>query len=555
MNTLELIIKPCQSGKTFIMLQEIAKMLDNDDNNIHIIFCDNQLLQTQQTSDRVDTFNDLEEYRSNDGDVSVILSSKSKIKNHQLLSHQIIFENKKTIITCSNKTRLENIDKLITDFAMNKRFNDYNFCLWIDEVDKNISLFEDYLNNWDKNPRVLRVGLITATPENLLKKFKTIKIFQLEKSHNPDEYHSFSESEFKLLNFENIDIELYLTKIIKEFKNDFKNGQVWFVPGEVKKESHNSIKDVLLKNDFKVLVINGEGIILYTNKENELLEFDGDNLADFLGNIYVSKNLINNKLAITGNLCISRGITINNNKMLITHAILPTNISNRSNAYQLAGRICGNIKKFENYKKPVIYCTQKFKSIIFDMENRAKNIAEEAFKLNKQDVSFEDYKYAEKNITNSGIPILLKLNEEAINKIITINKITDDTRIIIQNFIKKIILINHNNDFDINTYRLKNKYIIKKTDVDKDGKSKYEYKNFLTHHKNKKQKIPNINCKNGEYLIYIIIDDIPIWNVYKGDSIIIYKTKSEKIVDLNEKKNFINEEKEPKEKKKNKNPN
>ena len=47
METLELIVKPTQSGKTFIMLQEISKMLENDDEIIHIIFCDNQLLQTE----------------------------------------------------------------------------------------------------------------------------------------------------------------------------------------------------------------------------------------------------------------------------------------------------------------------------------------------------------------------------------------------------------------------------------------------------------------------------------------------------------------------------
>ena len=50
-----------------------------------------------------------------------------------------------------------------------------------------------------------------------------------------------------------------------------------------------------------------------------------------------------------------------------------------------------------------------------------------------------------------------------------------------------------------------------------------EYQNFMNHYKNKTSKQPNKNCKNNEYLIYIIIDDIEIWNVKKGDSIIIYK--------------------------------
>ena len=79
---LELIVKPTQSGKTFIMLQEISKMLENNDEGIHFIFCDNQLLQTEQTCDRIDKFEDLETYISEDGDKSLILSSKSKIKKY-----------------------------------------------------------------------------------------------------------------------------------------------------------------------------------------------------------------------------------------------------------------------------------------------------------------------------------------------------------------------------------------------------------------------------------------------------------------------------------------
>jgi superfamily II DNA or RNA helicase len=112
MDTLELIVKPTQSGKTFIMLQEISKMLENNDDNIHIIFCDNQLLQTEQTSDRINKYDDLETYISEEGDISLILSSKSKITKYSELTHHIC-GNLKTIITCSNKKRVEDIDKLI----------------------------------------------------------------------------------------------------------------------------------------------------------------------------------------------------------------------------------------------------------------------------------------------------------------------------------------------------------------------------------------------------------------------------------------------------------
>ena len=40
--------------------------------------------------------------------------------------------------------------------------------------------------------------------------------------------------------------------------------------------------------------------------------------------------------------------------MLITLAIFSTNTKDKVRDYQLAGTICGNIKKFKNYKKSTI---------------------------------------------------------------------------------------------------------------------------------------------------------------------------------------------------------
>ena len=524
MDTLELIVKPTQSGKTFIMLQEISKMLENDDDTIHIIFCDNQLLQTEQTNDRLEKYDGLETYISDDGYVSLILSCKSKIiKFYTQLTHYIC-NNLKTIVTCSNKKRVDDIDKLIKSFSQSKKLNEYKFSIWIDEIDKNIQLFKDYLKEWDKHPSVKRIGLITATPGNVLKIFNIIKIFELKESYDREKYHSFSESEFKLLNFNDLEIELYIQKVMNEFSNLIKIGQVWFIPGEVNTNSHGNIKDFLIKLDFTVIIINGkEKKIFYNNKSEDLPSMNNDALADSLGDYYITNKLHLKKVAITGNLCVNRGITINSNKMLITHAIFPTKINNPSSSYQLAGRICGNIKEFKNYKKPTIFCSNKFKNIICDMENRAKNLAEKAFTLQKQSVSLVDYNMADSNICNKGIPILLNLNKNDLSIITKVEKLSDKTRNQIENILKKYKLTNENIDFDINKFRLRNKSFITKDDVDENGVSKYEYLDFMDHYKNKKSKQPNKNCGINEYLIYIIVDDIEIWKAKAGDSIIIYK--------------------------------
>ena len=523
MDTLELIIKPTQSGKTFIMLQEISKMLADDDETIHIIFCDNQLLQTEQTSDRLNKYDDLETYISEDGDISLILSSKSKIKEYTQLTHHIL-GNLKTIITCSNKKRVLDIDKLIKSFSQSKKLNEYKFSIWVDEIDKNIKLFKNYLKEWDKHPKVERIGLITATPEDVLKIFNIIKIFELEQSYDRELFHSFSDSEFKLLNFNDMDIGMYVQKVMNEFSNLIKNGQVWFIPGEVNIQSHEKLRDDLKNLGFTVIIINGNGNKIYSDdKEYDLPNESNETLADLLGNYYINNNLYLKKIAITGNLCVSRGITINSDKMLISHAIFPTKINKHSNSYQLAGRICGNIKKFKNYKKPTIFCSNKFKNIIINMENRAKNISEKAFALQKQSVSLVDYNMAESNICNKGIPILLNINKNDLSIITKIEKLSNKTRNQIEDILKNYKLINENIDFDINKFKLRNKSFITKNDVDEKGKSKYEYQDFMNHYRNKKSKQPNENCRNNEYLIYIIIDDIEIWNAKAGNSIIIYK--------------------------------
>jgi hypothetical protein len=103
-----LICKPCQSGKTSLVIENIKKLIqiidqENIHNNVSIIFCDNSLLQTEQMNKRVESEN-----------INVkIISSKSEIKNVDELYRKIINEDIKVIICCANKTQIGNIYKLL----------------------------------------------------------------------------------------------------------------------------------------------------------------------------------------------------------------------------------------------------------------------------------------------------------------------------------------------------------------------------------------------------------------------------------------------------------
>ena len=77
-----LVCKPEQSGKTFVMIQKIIKDLREPMTGIkiiNIIFCDNNLLLTKQTSERVKK--DLAEFEVN-GELYLEFSSHPRTQYH-----------------------------------------------------------------------------------------------------------------------------------------------------------------------------------------------------------------------------------------------------------------------------------------------------------------------------------------------------------------------------------------------------------------------------------------------------------------------------------------
>jgi hypothetical protein len=246
-----LICKPCQSGKTSLVIENIKKLIqiidqENIHNNVSIIFCDNSLLQTEQMNKRVESEN-----------INVkIISSKSEIKNVDELYRKIINEDIKVIICCANKTQIGNIDKLLEFFNIsdkkNKLNEDYNFHFFIDEVDKTFSnSFFDNIKIWEENKKITKITVITATPENFLKKMGSdkIPILPLEESYNRDTYHKIDDSIITNIEDINFNIEYILNNY------EFSENSFLFCPGKVKKISHYDIQKIL--KELRVALLNG----------------------------------------------------------------------------------------------------------------------------------------------------------------------------------------------------------------------------------------------------------------------------------------------------------
>ena len=97
--------------------------------------------------------------------------------------------------------------------------------------------------------------------------------------------------------------------------------------------------------------------------------------AHVLNDIYVSNGFNTKPFAVTGNLCIGRGITFAGDKFMFTHGIIPE-IKNPDEAYQSVARCIGNIIEKDNYQKPIIYIGEKTHIKILDNEMQAITTAQ-----------------------------------------------------------------------------------------------------------------------------------------------------------------------------------
>ena len=388
MSKYTLLVAPCQSGKTSKMFTHMLGLFGENASCINLIFTDNSILQTQQLCSRLNKQGMFDTYKNDAGELSLVLSSKSNVKDYMNLPFYFA-QGYKNIIMCSNKTRVKSIEKIIAMFPA------YTFNILIDEVDRNIGLFYDKIVLWNEKTNVGNILMVTATPNKILLKLGPMKIIKLEKSYFEHSYHKFQDSEFKF--YAPDDTCEYVEKVLSESNAELENNTVWFIPSNVARAGHYDIKDITMSHDMNCITINSDGNFLWLAHQKKKVIFDmlpDEELSDTLGRIYLQHNLHRKPLAITGMLCISRGITISSKAMLISHAILPPKTCNNDGLYQLSARVSGNFRHLPNWRIPKVYCTKDIHKRVVDSENKAIGLAERCFKTNRDIVDRSDYIYA-----------------------------------------------------------------------------------------------------------------------------------------------------------------
>lgn len=378
-----LICKPEQSGKTFVMIQQIIRDLKDPSLEkivINIILCDNNLLLTKQTSERVK--NDLSPLVEVNGESYLEFSSHARTEYRCAVAVEgaISVQDIRNILCCTNGTRVDDIYTIIRDLNNSEINKDkFFFKIWLDEADKYTGFIDTTFLPLVEKYENVAVYCITATPKKLFTHYHSLNVFPLENTTSP-EYHGWTDNNIRLVDFSSTCIGFASYILDNMGMEHIQPGTKWYIPAEQKKRSHIAMKDVCVTRGFAVIIVNGDGIKLYLpNSELFVKKFKKDDeLNTIIKRIYDRYELHKYPLAITGNVCIGRGISIMSKDFMIDFAIL-SSCYNQQEASQNAGRVKGNIKAWSTYKKPMVFTTEKFNKIAEEWEEKSRGLARLAF--------------------------------------------------------------------------------------------------------------------------------------------------------------------------------
>ena len=377
-----LVCKPEQSGKTFVMIQEIIKYLTPDDAEldgkivINIIFCDNNLLLTKQTSERLDK--DLKSFTDN-GETYVEFSSR---KGNEHRSSDAIFSAiargvTKNIICCTNGKRVSDISDLVKNLNTSLMSGRFAFRVWLDEADKFTTHITNTFIPLAASCNNVHVSLLTATPDQLFKKYKEMDVYPLDEVVQPS-YHGWKDNHIVKLDNAGGSCVDFVSEVLSGERHLIQPGTKWYIPAERRKKSHDAVFRLCVGHGMAVFIVNGDGLTLERPGMASVTEEKVEELNKQIMKMYADYGLHKFAVAITGNICVSRGISIMSPDFIFDYGILST-YKNKAEASQSAGRLKGNIKGWANYKPPTVFTTEKFDAVATSVEDSTRRLAGLAF--------------------------------------------------------------------------------------------------------------------------------------------------------------------------------
>jgi len=448
---------PAQSGKTRKCeeriteqqnrekeIQELVDLHNTNSSILNIIICSNNRSLVDQTTSRMktDLFTSSDEDNADEEEmvsdaiiVEKVFGWRSGLLNHNKtvgdLCMDILEGSVEMIICCSHATRLKYVYQLIERLNRSPLFK-RKINIWIDEADGSIKLWSKPELNVFGFSKVDKVTLISATFDSIVKRFGRIKVIPFAETHAPV-YHRIEDSDIRIENHLAKNAVEYLEETIKSHEEICQPGIRLFAPGDISRKSHNDIAELLQSKGFVVVILNGERkmIIGIPGKGdislNSYVDFNSteQEIGKLLSEIYIKEELHQYPYAITGNMCIGRGITFQNENFLFDWGIIPY-ISDESNAYQTVCRTCGNIRHLPNYAPPKLIMTDKMCKQVMQKEHQAVNVARIVHERYAESNEYDGFIYEEdiKDISNPEernrmhVPFRIDLSDEEFETIV-----------------------------------------------------------------------------------------------------------------------------------------
>jgi hypothetical protein len=384
--------KPAQSGKTREM-QRIIREEDGVKTHLNILICSNNRGLVAQTNARMatDLYDEVssveEDGEADDRIEGGVYSWMSGTKKANIdvgsLAWKVWKGDVSMVVCCAHKKRFAHLHKLLTELEEARYTKPVN--VWIDEADVSVRYWADESEySFSKFPWLRQVYVVSATFDAVREYYQRLTIMPFLQTH-PECYRGLADCEFVDWAPPAGGAPAYVTEVVNAHPEIAQAGMRLFAPGDIDRASHESIADSLTARGFIVLILNG------LKKEFRFpdgrapvpiaMSFDTE-LSQVLADAYVEHDMECYPFAVTGQLCLGRGITFQSNGFLFDFAILP-DMKVDASAYQCAARVLGNTADFDNGFPVTVYLSASMRGRIERQEriaiNTARRVAEEGW--------------------------------------------------------------------------------------------------------------------------------------------------------------------------------
>jgi hypothetical protein len=378
---MECLWKPAQSGKTRTIMDLIKD--EGKHAALNILICSNNRMLVAQTNVRMTEFYETssvdEDGPSDDAIVGGVYSWMSGTKKTNIKPAELAIEvfkgNVSQIDCCAHKKRFSHIADMLGILQLISYTKPVN--VWIDEADVSVKYWSGEFN-FTKFNSVTKMTLVSATFDALRPYYSGIRVMPFPKTH-PECYLGLRDCKVEPCDAPGKGAVSYLEAVLGSHPGLLAPKKRIFVPGDIERASHIAIKEFLIAKGCIVLVLNGETKAFFFPDDRKQIDvpftFDESNpeeFSDFLAKTYRKKKMKRHPFAVTGQLCLGRGITFQSNGFTFDSAIIPA--MKGPAAYQCVARVFGNVKTFTEVT-PTIYMPPALRAEVQRLENQATNMA------------------------------------------------------------------------------------------------------------------------------------------------------------------------------------